>query len=209
MCSPNYFSKFDMTKIIGLTGGIGSGKTTIAHYFHSFGIPIYIADDEAKKLMDSQEVKDLVKEAFGEAIIENGLINREKLAKIVFDDQDKLKKLNAIIHPAVQTHFKNWLLENNSAAYIIYEAAILFESGNYKNCDYIITVTAPTETRIARVMKRDNTTREQILKRMNAQWIDQQRVLKSTFVIENENTAEAKKEVRKILNFLKIIQKQL
>lgn len=198
-----------MTKIIGLTGGIGSGKTTIAHYFHSFGIPIYIADDEAKKLMNSQELKDLVKEAFGESIIENGVVNREKLAKIVFNNPDKLKKLNAIVHPAVQTHFENWLLEHTSDAYIIYEAAILFESGNFKNCDLIITVTAPIETRIERVINRDKSTRDLILKRMDAQWTDAQRISKSDFVIQNQNSVEAKKEVFEILKFLKIKQKQV
>jgi dephospho-CoA kinase len=198
-----------MTKIIGLTGGIGSGKTTIAQYFHSFGIPIYIADDESKKLMDSKELKDLVKEAFGESIIENGIVNRENLAKIVFNNPDKLRKLNAIVHPAVQKHFKNWLLEHTGDTYIIYEAAILFEIGNFKNCDYIITVTAPIETRIERVIKRDKTTRELILKRMDAQWTDAQRISKSDFVIQNQNAEEAKKEVHEILKFLKIKQKQV
>ena len=209
MRSPNYFLKFDMTKIIGLTGGIGSGKTTIAHYFHSFGIPVYIADDEAKKLMDSQELINLVREAFGGSIIENGSVNREKLAKIVFNNPDKLRKLNAIVHPAVQIHFKNWLLEHNSVAYIIYEAAILFESGNFKNCDYIITVTTPIETRIERVINRDKTTRDLILKRMDAQWTDSQRISKSDFVIQNQNSEEAKKKVYEILKFLKIKQKQV
>jgi dephospho-CoA kinase len=196
-----------MTKIIGLTGGIGSGKTTIANYFHAFGIPIYIADDEAKKLMDSNELKNAVQNTFGKAIMENGIMSREKLAKIVFDNPEDLEKLNAIVHPAVKSHFKKWLSQHKAAAYIIYEAAILFESGSFKNCDYIVTVTAPIETRIERVIKRDNSSREKILKRMDAQWTDTQRISKSDFIIQNHNVKEAKQEIKKILNFLKIKQK--
>jgi dephospho-CoA kinase len=196
-----------MTKIIGLTGGIGSGKSTIANYFCSFGIPIYIADDEAKKLMDSSELRDAVINTFGEAIVEKNKLNRAKLAKIVFNDPVELEKLNAIIHPAVKSHFKQWLLQHKAAAFIIYEAAILFESGNFKNCDYIITVTAPIETRIERVIKRDNTSREEILKRMDAQWTDKQRISKSNFVIQNNNIQETHQEIRKILKFLTIKQK--
>ena len=159
-----------MTKIIGLTGGIGSGKTTIANYLHSFGIPVYIADDEARTLMQSKAITDAIRNTFGETVFENGILNRENLAKIVFNEPEQLEKLNAIVHPAVKAHFKDWLLENKNAPYVIYEAAILFESGNYKNCDYVITVTAPIDTRIQRVLERDKTSRELILKRMEAQW---------------------------------------
>ena len=196
-----------MTKIIGLTGGIGSGKTTIAKYIHSFGIPLYIADDQARKLMQSHEIVDAIKKKFGEFIFDKEILNRAKLAKIVFNEPEKLEKLNAIIHPAVKSDFKEWLLQNKNAAFIIYEAAILFESGNYANCDYIITVVAPINTRIERVMKRDKTTRELIIKRMEAQWTDEQRISKSDFVIENEDLKKAKQKVEEILKILKIKQK--
>ena len=196
-----------MTKIIGLTGGIGSGKTTIANYFHSFGIPLYIADDEARKLMQSKEILDAIKTVFGDGIFEKETLNRAKLAEIVFNEPEKLEKLNAIIHPAVKSDFKEWLLQNKNAPFIIYEAAILFESGNYANCDYIITVAAPIDTRIERVMKRDKTTRELIIKRMEAQWTDEQRISKSDFVIENEDLKKAKQKVEEILKILKIKQK--
>ena len=196
-----------MTKIIGLTGGIGSGKTTIANYFHSFGIPLYIADDEARKLMQSKEILDAIKTVFGDGIFEKETLNRAKLAEIVFNEPEKLEKLNAIIHPAVKSDFKEWLLQNKDAPFIIYEAAILFESGNYANCDYIITVVAPIDTRIERVMKRDKTTRELIIKRMEAQWTDEQRISKSDFVIENEDLKKAKQKVEEILKILKIKQK--
>ena len=191
-----------MTKIIGLTGGIGSGKTTIANYFHSFGIPLYIADDEARKLMQSVEIVNSIKDAFGESVFENDILVREKLAKIVFDNPEKLQILNAIVHPAVKSHFKNWLLQHQSNSFAIYEAAILFESGSYKNCDFVIAVTAPVDIRIERVMKRDKTTRELILKRMEAQWTDEQRISKSDFVIENISLEKAKQKAEEILKIL-------
>ncbi|QIH37430.1 dephospho-CoA kinase [Flavobacterium sp. Sr18] len=196
-----------MTKIIGLTGGIGSGKTTIAKYFKSFGIPVYIADDEAREIMQSPEIINAIKNTFGEDIFENRILNREKLAKIVFNDPEKLKKLNSIVHPAVKKHFELWLIENKTFPYIIYEAAILFESGRYKDCDIIVTVTAPIETRLQRVLERDKTTRELVLKKMEAQWSDEKRIAKSDFVIENIALDAAKREVDEILKILKIKQK--
>ena len=195
-----------MTKIIGLTGGIGSGKTTIANEFLSLGIPVYIADDEARKLMQSTEVIDAIRTVFGNTIFENNILNREKLAEIVFSDPEKLAKLNAIVHPAVKKHFDEWLLNHKDAPFVIYEAAILFESGGYKNCDLIISVTAPLETRIQRVIDRDKTTREQVLKRINMQWDDEKRIAKSDFVINNVNIDETKSEIVKILKILKIKQ---
>ena len=195
-----------MTKIIGLTGGIGSGKTTIANYFKSFGVPVYIADDEARKIMQSVEIISAIKNVFGDTVFENEKLNREELAKIVFNNPEKLEKLNNIVHPAVKKHFEQWLLQHTAAPYVIYEAAILFESGSYKNCDLIITVTAPIESRIQRVVERDKTTRELVLKRINAQWTDEQRISKSDFIIENTSMETTKLEVVKILKILKIKQ---
>jgi len=193
-----------MTKIIGLTGGIGSGKTTVANHFIAAGIPIYIADDEARKIMQSPEILREIKKIFGSSIFENGVLNRQKLAEIVFNNPDKLKQLNAIIHPAVKKHFGNWILNYKNSPFVIYETAILFESGSYKDCGKIITVTAPLETRIERVIQRDKTTRENVLKRINMQWSDNQRLGKSDFVIENLNPEITKSEVGKILKILKI-----
>lgn len=195
-----------MTKIIGLTGGIGSGKTTIANHFSSLGIPVYIADDEAKKIMQTPEVLNLIKKTFGDTIFENELLNRQKLAEIVFNNPEKLKQLNAIVHPAVKRHFDKWLLDHQAYPFIIYEAAILFESGSYKNCDSIITVIAPLESRIQRVIERDKTNKEHVLKRMEAQWNDEQRISKSDFIIENTTIETTKLEVEKILKILKIQQ---
>lgn len=193
-----------MSKIIGLTGGIGSGKTTIANHFISLGIPVYIADEAGRKIMQSQEILDRIKERFGDSVFEKELLNRAKLAEIVFNNPEKLKQLNAIIHPAVKVDFKKWLEEHQEFPLVIYEAAILFESGNYKNFDFIITVTAPLETRIERVIKRDKVSREQVLKRINAQWTDEQRISKSDFVIENLDQETVKEEIEKILKILTI-----
>ena len=193
-----------MTKIIGLTGGIGSGKTTVANHFIAAGIPVYIADDEARKVMQSPEILKKIEKIFGSSIFENGVLNRQKLAEIVFSNPDKLRQLNAVIHPAVKEHFGNWMLNHKNSTFVIYEAAILFESGSYKDCDKIITVTAPLETRIERVIQRDKTTRENVLKRINMQWSDDQRLGKSDFVIENINSEITKSEIGKILKILKI-----
>jgi dephospho-CoA kinase len=197
-----------MSKIIGLTGGIGSGKTTLAMYIESLEIPVFIADDEAKKLMQSAEVLGKIKAVFGEAIFEKGQLNRQQLATIVFSNPEKLSQLNGIIHPAVKKQFTIWLDQHQSAPFVVYEAAILFESGSYQNCDSIITITTPLEDRIARVMQRDNSSREQVLNRINAQWTDEQRAAKSNFIIENIDTQNAKLQLNKILKILKIQQNE-
>jgi dephospho-CoA kinase len=197
-----------MTKIIGLAGGIGSGKSTIAGFFKEFGVPVYIADDEAKKVMQSKEISAAIKTAFGVSLFENDVLDRAKLAEVVFNDADKLAELNAIVHPAVKKDFDAWLAEKKEYSHVIYEAAILFETGRYKDCDSIITVTAPEETRIERVLKRDNTNREQILSRIKMQWNDEKRISRSNFVINNMNLKKAREEVVEILKILNIKQKQ-
>jgi dephospho-CoA kinase len=193
-----------MTKIVGLTGGIGSGKTTVANYFHELGVPVYIADEHAKTVMQLPEIILKIKVVFGKSVFDNDVLNRKKLAEIVFNSSEKLKQLNAIIHPAVKKDFERWILDYKKNKFILYEAAILFESGRYINCDVIITVTAPLETRIERVTKRDNTSRELVLQRISSQWTDEQRIGKSDFVIENTNFEEAKKEIVKILKILNL-----
>ncbi|MEN2403067.1 dephospho-CoA kinase [Flavobacterium sp. MC2016-06] len=197
-----------MTKVIGLTGGIGSGKTTIANYFNKMGVPVYIADDAAKKVMQSESIIREIKTAFGESLFENNILNRAKLAAIVFNDSEKLAALNAIVHPAVKKDFESWLLEKKEYDYVMYEAAILFESGRYKDCDVIINVTAPEEVRIERVLKRDKTTKEQVLSRIKMQWNDEKRISNSNFVINNDNLKIAEEEVVKILKILDIKQNQ-
>jgi len=192
------------TKIVGLTGGIGSGKTAVAHYMQSKGIPVYISDLEAKKVMEFPEIIAQISNDFGTDMIDaNKALDREKLASIVFNEPEKLKQLNSIVHPAVKKHFDNWIMQHQKFPVIVKEAAILFESGSYKDCDMIITVSAPLETRIERVLKRDKTTREKILQRINNQLSDEERIARSQFVIKNENFDDTKKQVDEILNLLK------
>ena len=195
-----------MTKIIGLTGGIGSGKTTVAQLFLSSGVPVYITDLEARDLMKSDDVLYQIKKVFGTVVFKKEVLIREKLSEIVFNDADKLAQLNQIVHPAVKKHFKQWLLEHKKDSFIIYESAILFESGSYKECDFVINVVAPLEVRIQRVIERDKTSREKVLERIKNQWNDEQKSSKSDFIIENVSIGDVKLEIVKILNFLGINQ---
>lgn len=192
-----------MTKIIGLTGGIGSGKSTVAKLFEKEGIPVYIADDVSKSILDLPETVTKISQAFGDSILENSKINKRKLADIVFKNPEKLHQLNAIMHPLVKVHFDNWLAEHKMYPFIVKEAAILFESGSYKYCDKVITVIASEETRIARVMQRDTTTKEAVLDRIRNQWSDEMRIAKSDFVLKNENFESTMKDFQKILKKLK------
>lgn len=189
-------------KIVGLTGGIGSGKTTIANEFRNAGIPVYIADDRAKQMLDTPQIQAKIKAEFGD-ITSGGLVDRAQLASLVFNHPQRLQKLNNIVHPAVKEDFVRWLDEHSGHPFVIREAAILFESGTYKDCDFIITVSAPLETRIERVVNRDGSTREQVLARINNQWTDKQREALADAVITNINVDQTRLEVQKILKKLK------
>lgn len=190
-------------KVIGLTGGIGSGKTTVARFFMQKGVPVYIADDEAKKILNEPAVVERIQSVFGDEILdENGLPDRQKLAGVVFGDANKLAALNNIIHPEVSRHFSNWVAAHQDFPYIVKEAAILFESGSYLNCDKIVTVTAPAEERIKRVSERDHSSRELILKRMEHQWTDEQKVAKSDFVIVNDDLQHTEIQVDELIQKL-------
>ena len=184
--------------IVGLTGGIGSGKTTVANMFVELGIPIYIADVEAKKLMNSSKVikRELI-QLFGTNAYSDGKINKAFLADKIFNDKDLLVEMNAVVHPKVKTHFKKWIKIQRSL-YVIYEAAILFENGGYKECDYIITVTAPETVRIQRIIQRDNATKQSVRAIMNNQWNDAKKVRLSHFVIENKELSQTAKQVKNI-----------
>lgn len=185
-------------KIVGLTGGIGSGKTTVANFFKELGIPVYIADVEAKALMNRSKVirRKLIK-LFGEdAYIDNEL-NRPFLADKIFNNKELLQEMNAIVHPKVASHFKRWVKKQESP-YVIKEVAILFENGSYKQCDLVITVTASVETRISRVIDRDDTTKEKVEKIIDNQWSDNKKIKLSDFVIINEDLDQTKDQVKEI-----------
>ena len=172
---------------IGITGGIGSGKSTICKVFELLGVPVYYADDEGKKILDSEEVKERITKIFGADILaEDKMVDRKKMAALVFNEKGKLEKLNSIIHPAVGAHFEEWLKKQGGKPYVIKEAAILFESGAYKQVDKIITVVAPLELKIERAMKRIGITREQVEERMNNQMSDEEKVKKSHYFIVND-----------------------
>ncbi|MEB3004953.1 dephospho-CoA kinase [Capnocytophaga sp. G2] len=176
-----------MKPTVGLTGGIGSGKTTIANLFANyFSIPIYIADVQAKNLIaNNSHLREEIKLLLGERAFVNNVYNTSFVSNIVFSNKQVLDKLNAIIHPYVQEDFLQWKNMQKSP-YVIKEAAILFESGSYRDCDYIIMVTAPLEERIKRVIIRDKIDREMVEKRIKNQWSEEKKIKLSTFVIENK-----------------------
>jgi len=181
--------------IVGLTGGIGSGKTTVAKQFFALGVPVYIADEEAKKLMHkSKIIKRKLLQLFGDKVYVDGALNKPFIADIIFNDSSYLEKMNAIIHPRVAKHFKKWMLKQ-TAPYVIKEVAILFENGGYKQCDYVITVTAPITLRIERLLKRDETTKRKIMAIMKNQWSDDEKVKLSDFVIDNTTLENTKSRV--------------
>lgn len=187
-----------MVKIVGLTGGIGSGKTTVAKMFQKLGVPVYIADLEARKITDKISTLNLIKNKFGDEVILNGKLNREAMAKIVFSNPDKLDQLNGIIHPLVAIHFKEWLNKHENEIFVIKETAILFETNMNINCDLVITVTAPIEIRIKRVLERDQSSELEIRNRINNQWSDEKRIEKSNFVIKNINIESTIQQVNEI-----------
>ena len=156
---------------IGLTGGMGSGKTTVAKVFEVLGIPVYYADDAAKKLMNEDEVlKEKIKKEFGESIYKEEKLDRQKLADIVFTSPEKLSLLNALVHPATLKDAETWM-QIQTTPYCIKEAALIFESGAHKHLDFIIGITAPAPLRILRSMQRDGITREEVIARMDKQQI--------------------------------------
>lgn len=194
--------------IVGLTGGIGSGKTTVAQEFRSLGIPIYIADVEAKSLMNNSELirKELI-ELFGEKAYLNGKLNRSFIADKIFNDQTYLNQMNAIVHPRVGAHFKSWLKHQNSP-YVIKEVAIIFEHQQQSQYDLIISVIADKDKRLQRVLKRDQSTPEKVLAIMKHQMDDVEKARQSDFVIVNNDKKTLKKQVLKIhQSILKYIDK--
>ena len=189
-----------MTKILGLTGGIGSGKTTVAALFHELGVPIYNADDEAKKLMnESPKIRTQLIELFGANAYSDGLLNRPYIAQLVFKDKEKLTALNQVVHPEVAAHYAAWL-SRQTHPYVLKEVAILFELEAESQFDFILTVTAPEQIRLERVMQRDSKSADDVLSIINNQWDEEKKIQKSDFVIHNIDVHQTKIEVEKINN---------
>ena len=190
--------------ILGITGGIGSGKSTVSQLLEVYGIPVYIADNESKKLVaTSPVIKEKLIEIFGEELYEGGVLNKPLLASHIFNDNKKLELVNSIIHPVVAEDFKNWCEKHSKFSIVAHEAAILFESGFDKFMDKIVTVYAPLEVRIARTLARDNTTREKVLERIQNQMPDEKKAELSDFVIVNDEKSSIVEQVNLIIQQLK------
>ncbi|HDR89937.1 MAG TPA: dephospho-CoA kinase [Bacteroidetes bacterium] len=172
---------------VGLTGGIGSGKSLVARIFTILGIPVFDADTEAKTLMETDPVlKAQLKDAFGEDVYLNGMLRRKKLAEMVFPDEGKLRLLNNLVHPKVRAAFLEWVGRHAEAPYVIQEAAILLESGWASLFDRVIAVEAPEPLRIRRVMERDGTSAGEVRSRMERQWTDEERRKHADHVLVND-----------------------
>mgnify|MGYP000179810298 CR=1 FL=1 len=191
-------------KIVGLTGGIGSGKTTVANLFSKFdNVAVYIADVEAKKLMNSSGIiREKLINKFGKESFKDNKLNRKYIAGIVFDNKLKLKTLNSIVHPEVKKHFQEFVKNNIDKEYILYENAILFESKSNLFCDKIISVFVSKKVRINRIMLRDNCTRTAAENRIKNQWKEDKKNLQSNYLIDNNNLNNLQSQVKRIHNNL-------
>jgi dephospho-CoA kinase len=186
--------------IVGLTGGIGSGKSTVAKFFRNLGVPIYIADEEAKTLMNrSKVIRRKLIDLFGEKAYVSGVINRPYLAQQIFNNKTLLNQMNAIVHPKVGAHFKRWL-NKQSAPYVIKEAAVIFENHLEASYDYIITVVADEHLRIKRVVERDKSNEDSVKAIIRNQLSDEEKIARSDFVIYNNELHKSEEQVLKIHN---------
>lgn len=187
---------------IGITGGIGSGKTTVCKMFEELGIPVYYADERAKYLMQHEHfLIDEIKKNFGEEVYEDGQLNRQLLASKVFHDKERVKLLNSLVHPAVFRDTERWVMEQEvtNVPYALKEAALLIEAGSHKYLDKLILVTAPQNVRVKRVVERDNVSSSDVMARMQNQLPEEEKVKLADFVIVNDNDKEhLKQQVLKI-----------
>lgn len=184
--------------VVGLTGGIGSGKTTVARFFETLGISIYIADDHAKRLMVKDlTLKNQIIAVLGPEAYVNGLLNKVFIASQIFNDSEKRSQINNLVHPAVAKDFERWH-KQQSSPYVIKEAAILFENGSYLTNDFNLIVVAPMSERIRRVIARDKTSEAAVRKRMNAQWADTKKIALADAQIINEHLATTERKVFQI-----------
>lgn len=198
-----------MSLLVGITGGIGSGKSTIAKWLELKGYPVFYADMEAKKILFQAETIQHLINQFGDGILENGQLDKTKLGTLVFNQPDKLQQLNKIIHPLVAKAFSNWVQQHSNHSILFKEAAILFETGGYKSLDYNILVTAPKEVRIQRVIQRDSLSKEDVLRRMKQQLPDSVKRKLADFTIYNIHLEKAYQKASSILKKLEKIQSEV
>ena len=188
-------------KIIGLTGGIGSGKSTLLAWLRSNGIPCFESDIVGKQLLNGQLKQDVI-DCFGPELYPNDVLDTKRMAQLVFQDKEALEKLNNLVHPVVWKAFKDFVEKNKNAQILVKEAAILFETGAYKSCDFVILVCAPLEKRISRVIQRDGVKKAEVLARMSKQWDDNKKSALADFVIENDSLELAIEQLEAILKKL-------
>jgi dephospho-CoA kinase len=184
---------------VGITGGIGSGKTTVCGIFEILGVPVFNADMQAKSIMvtDTSLITSIKKEFGEESYFSSGKLNKEYLANKVFNNREALKKLNSLVHPATIRAFNVWALQQKTA-YVIKEAAILIESGSYQDCDFVIVVTSPEDIRIARVIDREGVNEKDVRSRMNKQMSEEEKVNIADFIIVNDDKTAIIPQVLKL-----------
>jgi dephospho-CoA kinase len=193
--------------IVGLTGGIGSGKSVIADIFRVMGIPVYDSDIRSKQLCDTdEELKKDLKQFFGETIYNDGILNRYLLAEKIFKNNEALKYVNSLIHPAVGRDFISWISNNTSSSIVVQETAILFEAGLADKFDFIISVTAPVKLRLTRVCKRSGLSPDEVKNRMNNQISDESRIKQSDFVIINDGKKSLIDQIEKIITKIRDVK---
>ena len=186
-------------KRIGITGGIGAGKSLVAEIIKAMGYPVYNSDERAKELTDSNpKIKEGLIFLFGEEIYQNGTLNKFAVAQAIFSDETLREKVNALIHPIVREDFNLWALAQNNSL-VFNESAILFETGSFKNFDAIILVYATKELRIQRIMKRDNFSENEVLKRMNSQFSDEEKYQLTEFRVLNDEQTPLLEQVEQII----------
>jgi dephospho-CoA kinase len=190
--------------IIGLTGGIGSGKTTVAKIFQNFDtVAVYIADVEAKKIMNTSDIiRTKIIAAFGKSTYKNKQLDRPYLADIVFNNKEKLHILNSIVHPEVRRDFQQFVQLHSNKAYIVYESAILFESNSQHQFNFVVSVFVTLEERVKRVVKRDHSTKQEVLDRIKHQWKEDKKLLLSNYLIPNYSLRETEVSVKEIHSIL-------
>jgi dephospho-CoA kinase len=189
--------------IIGLTGGIGSGKSTVSRLFDLMGVPVYIADAESKRLTDtSPSIRKKLTEKFGPDLYKDEKMDRAKLASLIFGNEENLRYVNSVIHPEVFADFKNWTMQHTGKPFVAIESAILFDSGFAAAVDFTVNVSAPTETRIRRVETRDHSPQASVISRINNQLPEEERNRLSDFIIENDDIEAVIPQVENLLQRL-------
>jgi len=189
--------------IVGLTGGIGSGKSTVAKVFETLHIPVFYSDDVAKKAYLDNDIRRAIIEKFGADVLTENGVNKEKMRELIFSQPEALLFINQLIHPWVAEEFKKFIASNKSAPYVIKEAAIIIESGGYKDCDKIILITAPENQRIARVSLRDNISDEKVRERIALQMPDTEKMKYADYTWKNDNRESLLKQILLFDNMIK------